>query len=166
MSAYSTAPWDRILADTHVKVLEKNISQFDSDVSDQRDFLSRVCTKTSIGVVFDYIEFVLQHPLCPDEFKAEVGDALVQGRSAYRILDGRTVSAVGTALEGETIATAVIAAQGPAPRAARHLLDAVSELRRGDWSGRIRNSIHAVESVAVVLAPSKSTLSDALAVLL
>lgn len=165
MSEYLTAPWDRMLADTHVKFLGKNISQFDNDVADQRDFLSRICTKASIGVLFDYIEFVLQHPLCPDEFKAEIADALVQGRSAYRVLDGRTVSAVGSVLEGETIAAAIISAEGQAPGAARHLLDAASELRRGDWSGSIRNSIHAVESVAVVLAPSKNTLSDALAVL-
>lgn len=165
VSAYLSDPWERILADTHVKFLGKNVSQFDSDVSAQKGFLKRICMQADIGILFDYIEFVLQHPFCPSDFATEITDALVRGRSAYRILDGRTVSAVGTALEGETIARAVVAAEGTAPGAARHLLDAASDLRRGDWSGSIRNSIHAVESIAVMLAPSKDTLSDALAVL-
>lgn len=165
MSAYLDDPWKRILTDTHVKFLRKNVSQFSGDVSRQSDFLQQICMGADLGVLFDYIEFVLRHPLCPDGLVSEITDALVQGRSAYRILDGRTISAVGTALEAETISTAVRAAEGPAPGAARHLLDASSDLRRGDWSGSIRNSIHAVESIAVKLASPKDTLNDALAVL-
>lgn len=165
MSAFLEDPWERILKDTHVKFLQKNISQFASDVSVQRGILKSICIDAKIGILFDYIEFVVQHPMCPDGLAGEIADALFQGRSAYRILDGRTVSAVGSALEGETISAAVTAAQRSAPGAARHLLDAASDLRRGEWSGSIRNSIHAVESVAVLLAPSKDTLGGALAVL-
>ena len=165
MSAYLTNPWRRLLADTHVKFFLKNVSTFDSDVSIQRSVLQRISMQADVGVLFDYVEFVLQHPLCPDGLANEIGDALIQGRSAYRVLDGKTVSAVGTPLEAEAISQAVTATQGVAPGAARHLLNASTDLRRGDWSGSIRNSIHAVESVAVVLAPSKDTLNDALAVL-
>ncbi len=45
------------------------------------------------------------------------------------------------------------------------MLTAGSELRHGNWAASVRESIHAVESVAVQLAPSKDTLGDALAVL-
>lgn len=165
MSAYLTDPWKRILADTHVKFFRKSISTYNSDVSNQRDILKRLCVESSIGALFDFIEFVLRHPQCPDGLASEVRDALVEGRSAYRVLDRRTISAVGTPLEAEAISRAVMASEHAAPGAARHLIDASSDLRRGDWSGSIRNSIHAVESVAVVLAPSKDTLGDALAVL-
>lgn len=165
MSAYLKDPWKRLLMDTHVKFLLKNISEFRNEVAIQRGILQQICMVEKFGNLFDYIEFVLQHPLCPGDLTRELTAAFVQGRSAYRILDGRTVSAVGTPLEAEGIATAVREAQGIAPGAARHLLDAASDLRRGDWSGSIRNSIHAVESIAVVLAPSKDTLGDALAVI-
>lgn len=165
MAAFLDDPWKRILKDTHVKIFRKNITLYAGDVSNQRAILRRICMEAVLGSLFDYIEFVIQHPMCPDGLADELADALVQGRSAYRIFDGRTVSAVGSALEGETISKAVTAAQGSAPGAARHLLDAASDLRRGEWSGSIRNSIHAVESVAVLLAPSKDTLGGALAVL-
>lgn len=165
MAAYLTDPWKRILTDTHVKFFHKNVSTYNSDVSAQQAILNRLCMEASLGSLFDFIEFLLRHPLCPDELASEVRDALVDGRSAYRILDGRTVSAVGTPLEAETISRAIMASEHAAPGAARHLLEASSDLRRGDWSGSIRNSIHAVESVAGVLAPSKNTLGDALAVL-
>lgn len=35
-------------------------------------------------------------------------------------------------------------------------------MRRGDWSGSVRNSIHAVEATATVLAPESNTLGKAL----
>lgn len=164
MSAYLEDPWRRILQDTHVKFLGKNISHYDGDVSLQRSIIERIFMKGEIGTIFDCIEFLIQHRMCPDGMVADLADALVETRSAYRIMDERTVSAVGTALEGETISKAVAAAREGAPGAASHLLDASSDLRRGDWSGSIRNSIHAVESVAVLLSPSKSKLGDALAV--
>lgn len=165
MSAYLVDPWKQILKDTHVKFLERNVANYDSDVSAQRKLLERIATGASLGGLFDYIEFLIQHPMCPDGLVAEIADAFVQGRAAYRILDGRTVSAVGSPLEAQAISEAVAATTGVAPGANRHLLGAASDLRHGDWSGSIRNSIHAVESVAVLLAPTKDTLSDALAVL-
>lgn len=165
MDAYLTDPWKRILTDTHVKFFQRNVSTFNSDVSAQRALLKSICMDAEIGRLFDYIEFVLKHPLCPNELANEIRDALIQGRSAYRIFDGRTVSAVGSPLQAKTVSEAVTASEGIAPGAASHLLNASSDLRRGDWSGSIRNSIHAVESIAVVLAPSKDTLNEALAVL-
>lgn len=164
MSAYLEDPWKRILQDTHVKFFGKNISQYESDAHIQRSIIQRIFMSGDVSTVFDYVEFLIQHRMCPDGMAADLADALAETRSAYRIMDERTVSAVGTALEGETISEAVATAREAAPGAAKHLLDASSDLRRGDWSGSIRNSIHAVESVAVLLAPSKNTLGDALAV--
>lgn len=49
------------------------------------------------------------------------------------------------------------------PRA--HLVSAGSELAKSNWAGCVRESIHAVEAMAVRLAPEKKTLGAALAVL-
>lgn len=46
--------------------------------------------------------------------------------------------------------------------ARKHLVNAAEALRKGDWSGSVRESIHAVESVATALAPGDGTLGAAL----
>jgi hypothetical protein len=66
MSAFLEDPWERILKDTHVKIFRKNISLYASDVSTQQGILRRICMDAVLGSLFDYVEFLIQHPMCPD----------------------------------------------------------------------------------------------------
>jgi hypothetical protein len=49
--------------------------------------------------------------------------------------------------------------------ARKHLIAAGFALRNSDWAGSIRESIHAVEAMAIRLAPGTTTLGPALAAL-
>lgn len=49
-----------------------------------------------------------------------------------------------------------------ADAARSHLVSAGVELRRGDWAGSVRESIHAVESIAKKIHPEAKTLGEAL----
>ncbi|ANM12457.1 MULTISPECIES: hypothetical protein [unclassified Rhizobium] len=69
-------------------------------------------------------------------------------RCAYRLLDGSVVP-ISSEEEGEAIYTALDAMSRPGLGGARiHLLKAGSSLTAGEYADSVRESIHAVESVA------------------
>ncbi|MEG1452652.1 hypothetical protein, partial [Brevundimonas sp.] len=104
----------------------------------------------------------LNHNLCCSTLQNDLRTALIDSRSAYRILDNQTVSAIGTAEVAASLEGAIATTKEVVPGASQHLLQASVDLRRGDWSGSVRNSIHAVEATATVLAPESNTLGKAL----
>lgn len=92
--------------------------------------------------------------------------AFVTSRAAYRIVNSDTIVAIGTEEQAEAFTRAIadtgdISASG----ARRHLIDAGAALRKGDWAGCVRESIHAVEAMAVRIAPGTDTLGKALSVI-
>ncbi len=97
-----------------------------------------------------------------------IDGALRRSYSAYIVadIDGKypTIMPAVTEQEGQAILGAL---QGLAERgmagARTHLLDAGTKINAGDWAGSVRDSIHAVESVAVTLDEGASqTLGPAL----
>lgn len=155
--------WLTILRDYWVVSQGRNILTFNPDPQKNADLLRNIF-QAPLGELFDFIEFLLQHLSTPWGLRHALQKALVDGRSAYRILDGRTIAAVGSGEQAAAIVTAIDQAVGAAPAAATHIVNAGAELRRGNWPASVRESIHAVESIAVQLT-GKGTLGDALNVL-
>jgi hypothetical protein len=120
----------------------------------------------SLAQVFDLVEFIVRNKNFDAEARAEVTEAFVDARSAYRVYDNLIV-AIGTEEQGAAFICAVADAETHSSAGARkHLIDAAAALRNGDWAGSVRESIHAVEAVAVRLAPGgKDTLGDALKII-
>ena len=113
---------------------------------------------TDIGLLFDLIEFICRHKCCSEDGKKELAGAFVQSRAAYRIIDGNQIVAIGVQQEADTYLSALDQAAklgAIGPRA--HLIQAGRALKEGRWDECIRESIHAVESVALDLAPGAST---------
>lgn len=159
-------PWKTILRDFWVRHLGRNVAEFSAGASVNRERLGDLFSQGPLGSIFDFLEFVLQHRSTSRELKTEIARAFIDGRAAYRVVQEKYIVAVGTSEQADAIEKAVDAAVTMgADGAAAHLINAGSELRRGNWAASVRESIHAVESLAVALAPGKDTLGDALAVL-
>ena len=81
---------------------------------------------------------------------------------AYRLVDGQ-IMAIGTEEQGEAVERAISnTAEYGAEAARAHLVSSGVALRDGEWANSIRESIHAVESVARQIAGRKNTLDGAL----
>lgn len=95
-------------------------------------------------------------------FLREVQRALAAERAAYRVLDGHSIVPVASEEEAQAYAGAVEdLSEGNHDGARSHLVAAGSQLTKGDYAGSVRESIHAVESVARSLT-GKEKFSDAL----
>lgn len=156
----------RVATDFHVLFDKQSPDTFRHSVSTFQERLQRFIQAGNIGLIFDLVEFFLRHPRCSEELKNELASAFVTARAAYRVIDNSYIVAIGTEQQaaafvraiGDTEATGGLAAR-------RHLLAAGGALRNADWAGCIRESIHAVEAVAVRLAPEATTLGAALKIL-
>ncbi len=163
---YIHGRWREILRDVSVRVFKQMPDKVSYNGYDNEKRLKEVFTRSDIGVLFDFTEFLLRHAQSGSQFKSDVTAAFVDSRAAYRVIEGRTIVAVGTAEQAATFQRAIDDAERSLARGVRtHLINAGAALRKGDWSGCVRESIHAVESVAVLLAPDENTLGSALLVL-
>lgn len=165
VGSYFNREWTRISEDLHVEFFKKSVRSFDVTPEKARSYLGELVQKADIGRLFDLVEFLYRHPLCSEECKADLREAFVRSRAAYRIMDEMIV-AVGTEQQGAAVEAAISdATQQGAVAARRHLVSAGKELRNGNWSGSVRESIHAVEAMALKLDPSSTTLGPALGTL-
>ncbi|WP_370301580.1 AbiJ-NTD4 domain-containing protein [Pseudooceanicola sp.] len=155
--------WRRVSKDLHVEFFGQRASTYKDDPETVRRNLEGFVETADIGRLFDLVEFLVRHPGSSGEFMREVSASFVKARSAYRLVDGMIV-AIGTEQQGTAFETAIAAAKSAGENAARkHLVGAGSHLRNGDWSGSIRESIHAVEAMALKLSPGTKSLGPALA---
>jgi hypothetical protein len=164
-SYYYYDKWERVAQDFHVKFLKKSISSYRSDPRAMLQEMQKITREADIGFLFDALEFFVRHPICSAELKGDIAEAFVEARAAYRVIDQKIV-AIGSEEQAEAFEGAISATEKIGAIAARtHLVSAGNALRDGDWAASVRESIHAVEAMAILLAPSKGTLGAALAVL-
>lgn len=153
-----------VLKDYWVRRLHKMADEFDDNFSTAVVFAKQITVNGTYVKAFGFLEFVIRHPDCPEDFADAMDEALSDGRSAYRILDRDTIVPIVTEAEGEVIKSAFSDLDNESLGGARaHLRNAASELVNGNWGGAIRESVHAVEAVARTLEPSATTLDPALA---
>ena len=148
-----------------MKILKQRIASYKSSPNNLLQFLRKTTQEANIGFLFDALEFFIRHPNCSVELKSDLTRAFVEARAAYRVIDQRII-AIGSEEQAEAFEEAVSVAEKSGAIAARaHLVSAGNALRDGDWAASVRESIHAVEAMAIMLAPMKGTLGAALAVL-
>ena len=116
--------------------------------------------------VFDLIQFVLRHPRCPRGFVTEMRSTFSDSHLAYTIDVGPppTIVPAPTPEEGVAVVESLQSLrQAGLDGSAAHLRKASECINEGDWPGSVRESIHAVESVARQLDPEAAqTLGPAL----
>lgn len=116
--------------------------------------------------VFDFLQMIMRHRQCPQEFISQVQKIFERCRLAYFIdTNGPpTILPMATRQEGVTIREAMETLnEAGLTGSETHLRKAAEFINQRDWQGSIRESIHAVESVAVGLAGGNAnTLGAAL----
>ena len=158
-------PWREVAMDFHVKLLNQPPQTFKNSSNVYLELIQDILAKSKIEVLFDCIEFFYRHPRCSAAFRTGLVECFVEARTAYRIIDEQIV-AIGTEQQAEAFEAAVKSTEVAGAVAARkHLLAAGGALREGKWADSVRESIHAVESLARRIAPKTNTLGHALKVL-
>lgn len=165
-SAVFKAAWRRVAMDLHVLFFKLPVDKFEYGAHETKQRLNMSIQRANIGGLFDLVEFLMRHRGCSDELKRELADAFVTARAAYRVFDNKYVAAIGTDEQAEAFERAIADSEAKNATAARkQLIAAGVALRNSDWAGSVRESIHAVEAMAVRLAPGTDTLGAALKVL-
>ena len=110
---------------------------------------------------------IMRHPNCSPEFTIRVAEIFSECRIAY-VVDTQqpvTILPAATEQEGVTLMEAIEEFRQSGLRGTEvHLRKAAELINKGLWPDSVRESIHAVESIARQLAPAESrTLRPALA---
>ena len=109
--------------------------------------------------VFDLLEFIMRHERCPPEFMAEVSDVFRRFQLAYIIDSGPppTILPATTATEGKELSRKLAELQvAGLDGCETHLRNASKCINDGDPASSVRESIHALESVARQIDPKAS----------
>lgn len=159
-------PHDEILnliSDDHGVILNSNEIS-----SNDHTFCRNVIVKDEYHKVITFIEYMLRHSKCPKDLYVSLLRAFDETPIAYFV---ETIEGLPTVLPrisreaGEATRQAIEALQETnMDGAAAHLRQAAEHLNAGQFADSIADSIHAVGSVARLIAPGDSnTLSKALA---
>ena len=164
-SGYFSDKWRRVATDFYVNFLRKSHRDFNSRPYEFDNLLNRGINTLEIGPLFDLVEFFARHPLCSQELRKNIASAFVTARAAYRLIDNQII-AIGSEEQATAFERAILDADKIGAGSGRaHLISAGLALRNADWAASVRESIHAVESMALRLAPDASTLGPALGTL-
>lgn len=110
--------------------------------------------------VFDLVQYILRHPYCPGTLIVGMKTAFANGRIAYSIDDSGppTIIPMVTPQEGNAISSSLKQlADAGLGGSASHLRKSSECINRREWADSIRESIHAVESVAMKIDPEVKT---------
>ena len=160
--------WNQVLYDFYTVFLGKPADEYRNGINEVRStykeiFLGRGFTYNKI---FDVLEFLMKHPSCPPDVVGNVQKVFSECRLAYTIdTNGPAmIMPAVTSQEGEAIQQSLgDLAESGMVGALRHLRSAGQHVNNGQWGASVRESIHAVESVAkTVIEDDRATLSDAL----
>lgn len=159
-------PWSAILKDHYVDRLRQPIDTFETRTHSVKAHVKHVMFTTDYLKFFGFIQYVLRHPRCPSLLRDRVNLILSSNRAAYRVVDGDTIAPFATEEEGATAQRALDELKAAGMDGARsHLRNAMTNLTAGAWADSVRESIHAVESVARTIASGTKTLGPALTVI-
>lgn len=161
-SWYLGSPWLEILRRKHVVRDFKMADEFDPHFDSSIKELKAIFTRGNYVAVFDLVQWLLSQNDCPVRAPL-IRSILASSRAAYRLLDDdKTIVPVSSDEEALTINRAFVDLRAVEFNGARaHLLAAAKNLTSGAPSDSIRESIHAIESVARAIGGTNS-LSQAL----
>lgn len=147
--------WATILKYVHVDRNHKMADEFENDARKLIEEVKVIFSEGEYHTVLGFLQIVLRHRKCPYRLGEQIDHALTIGHSAYRVLDRNTIIPVSSDRERATLERAFADLAASEFQGARsHLRSAGSELTSGNCAASVRESIHAVESVARTLEPS------------
>jgi hypothetical protein len=155
--AYVGDPWANILRQVHVYVDHKPIDEFPDRVGD---------IYASVKAVFiagTYDRVYMMQQAKDVGLSPRIAAALVYCSAPYRVVDGYLLVPIACEQDADTVVRTFAELKDAGLDAAReHLKFAGARLNEGKFADSVRESIHAVESVAKALEPS-ADLSKTLA---
>ena len=158
-------PWQSVLYALYVLHDVQPLDEWTADFARWRHDLRGRVERLPFNEVFDLIEFIMRQRKCPPSFVSLMSSMFKTCRLAYRIDVGPppTIMPATTRTEGEELTTSLKALRAAGLHAATtHLHQAARCINDRDWAASIRESIHAVESVAKQIDPAAKTLGPAL----
>ncbi len=148
--------WRAILLSLHIEHHHFRLDRFKEDWDEHKSRLGKMFDEGGYHEIYGWLQFVVRHPRSKKQFATSVALILEKHQAAFRLVDD-TFFPVASELEILTIQTALSDVQSGAFDGARsHLNKAARELTNGNHSDSVRESIHAVESVARTLEPTGS----------
>lgn len=158
--------WREILRDKHVNFDFLPIDEWDTGLELHRHSLREFIETRPFNKVFDLLQFVIQHESCPLELIRALKRSFQESQLAYFVDETfpPTILPVATPEEGEAFVSSLeVLRNAGLDGSTSHLRKAARLINNGDWAGSVRESIHAVESVARQLDPNEGqTLGPAL----
>ena len=160
-------PWVTILYDYHVSILIEPGDEFTDDLDQHLHAIKQLILRGDYNRVFDLLQFIIRHELVPDGIGEFVATTLQKNLCAYSLaIVERIWTFVPSAIpeQRKSVEKALLVlSDGPFGGARTHLRKSADCINAGDYPGSVRESIHAVESVARKLDSDARTLSSALA---
>jgi hypothetical protein len=159
------SPWDSILRSVHVYRDHQLVDDLSLRLKDVIKQVRLIFANGSYADMYGWLQHVMQvYPTSYRmNFAKRIADILEYARAPYRVIDNEIIYPIASEEEGDAVAKALgdLATSGMAG-ARGHLRAAAIELSQGHFADSVRESIHAVESVARSLEAS-GELSKALA---
>ena len=163
---YVGDPWSSILSALHVHHYVEPLDELTGKFDVWRRRLRKDVEQSIFHRVFDLIVFIMRHSECPGSFVLRMDDVFKVCQLAYTIDPGPPLAIVPatTPEAGNQLTKSLKELRDAGLYAATGHLHAASKcVNDRDWRGSVRESIHAVESVARQVAPNESkTLGGAL----
>ena len=160
-------PWRTIFAVVHLE-WDRPLDEFSADVGRWHRHCKGMILRGPYNICFDLLQRIMRHQECPHEFTEDIKEIFLH-HLAYRIdtTSLPTIVPAATMQEGDALIGALRDLEGTGlSGASEHLRQAGERIQDQDWAGSVRESIHAVESVAKRVAPSDAdTLGKALVAL-
>ena len=158
--------WEEILRDTHLWHDNRPFDEWDGHYEDACDLVKSRVFRDTFNKVFDFLQFVMRHHRCPGSFTESMSSVFEISSLAYTISteDVPSVIPAVAEAEGDAIVASMHELRGAGlAGSVTHLEKSAHCLNEDDWAGSVRESIHAVESVARQIVPNNAdTLSQAL----
>ena len=158
--------WKAILRDVHVWHHHLPLDEWTGTRHNVRDRLRTFIERQPFHQVFDLFEYIMRHERCPEYFIESVSNAFGVCQLAYAIDADPpvTIWPATTPEEGTELVRSVDELRSAGlDGSVTHLRNASRCINDRDWAGSVRESIHAVESVARQIGPAASkTLGPAL----
>ena len=159
--------WNGIFKDMHSRFLLEPIDSLELSTDELvRRHKLLILEDLPFNRLFDLLQMMMRDLRCPDVFITEVANLFSSYRLAYVVDTNWPATILPAATECEGVSTLAAIRQlrsDGLSGAVTHLGRASERINQGDWAGAIRESIHAVESVARNLDSGHSnTLEPAL----
>ena len=159
-------PWRAIVSDLWKTHFENPHDTFSDSLVEFVRQWRKIILHGPFYEVFDLLTALLRHPECPPDLKEQVGLCLQKHQMAYYLDTSGppTFMPQSSPQEGEAVRAAMsVLAESGMDGARAHLQKAAEMINGEQFADAIRESIHAVESVAkIVSEKADATLGDAI----